>query len=123
MIELLISILGIPIGYILGLIAPEELEEYQKHVTIIKTTLYLILLITILTLQWSNLTVFIIFLLLGILLFVIHQKYSSLLLEIPIYLFFIVTQLYSFHLLPTVLLFLYGIPLGITIKHEKEKKS
>ena len=112
MIEILLSLLGIPIGYALSKIAPEEIPLYSKHLENLKRVLFVAILLTILFLNLNSLTPLIIFLVIGCILFILEIENPCILSEVLIYAYTITAFYFTPSFIIAALLFLYGFPVG-----------
>lgn len=125
MITVLLSLVGILFGFLLAKIAPEELAPGKKYFKFMKVVFYLATL-TIVTVFYilNNLYLYLIIIfVLAIILFLLQLKLKHLILDLLTYLlFFTAAYLYydpTFNLLLATSLFLYGFPVGITLKSRK----
>ena len=124
-LPLLFSLLGIVIGYVLALIAPEELDNGMKYFRFIKQTIYLSIfaLISFHFLSVNFLSYFLVFVFITIILFTILMKNHDLRFEFSVYSFFFIPYFLitdtNIQMLLVSLIFLYGFPLGSLIKSER----
>jgi hypothetical protein len=117
MIEIILALLGILCGILLTYIAPEEIKTGKKYFVWLKRIVYILLLLVMVYLLTARIMFLVIFLLLGILLFVVSLKSKNKYLELPIYLLFIVALLIvEQQALPASLLFIYGLPTGTILR-------
>jgi len=129
--EILFSLSGIVLGYILGMLAVEELHDGKKYFLLVKRILFIaiILFSEFIFIKQNDLLFLLPLLMAGIILFVILLKNKkNLYLEIISYLLFIVTYFLipEYKLLLATLIFLYGFPVGLLIKYyhyDKQKRS
>lgn len=122
--KLLFSFSGIIFGYILGMMAVEELHDGKRYFLHSKKILFITILIisTFYFFQQNNYYGLTLFLLVGIVLFIIQLKRKDLWLEIlPFILFGTVYFFIEVKLLMAILIFLYGFPIGLLIKHNHYK--
>jgi len=121
----LFSLLGIGVGYVLALIAPEELDSGKKYFIFTKQALYfsIFALISFHFLNVQLLSYFLVFVLITIILFTIQIKNNNQWLESSVYFLFIVPYFLitnvNIKILLISLIFLYGFPLGSLIKSER----
>jgi hypothetical protein len=121
MIEAVISILGIPVGYILGHIAHEEIISSKRYIQCIKQIFFVLVggyssyyLFTLGNEFYSGVLFF-----LTIIVLIATFKTKKRLLDIPVYLLLVVLAIVLQNLLVVSLLFMYGLPLGIQLHDTK----
>ncbi len=112
LIQIFLSLLGLPLGYALSKIAPEEVPLYSKHLENLKRIIFISILLTILFLNLNNLTFLLIFLVIGSGLFILEIENPCILSELLIYIFTITAFYFTPSFIITTLLFLYGFPTG-----------
>ena len=123
MFEILIALLGFPLGFILTLIAPEELKDGKRYFLILKHTFFALLILTAVVLllytgHYSFLALPVLYPVLYC--FLHHQKLLSA--EAFNYAFFLLLyfSLYYLHapylIIFSSLVFLYGLPAGTLLK-------
>lgn len=125
---LLFSVSGIIWGYVLGLIAPEELGKGKKYFVLIKRIILGLILI-LLDYQWYALkeyllliifSIMIIFLFLMEMIFVAKRKvYQLLIYSLILVSFFLISDL-DFMLILASLIFLYSLVSGTLLKRVEE---
>ena len=120
MIEVLLSLLGIPSGYLLGLIAKEELETAKKYFTWIKRVLFILLSCIALYFIQSNFLL-IITIISSTLLLIATFKTKKRLLEVLIYVEIITLGYILGGVVLTSLLFIYGLVVGLEIYNDKKR--
>ena len=117
---LLASILGLFSGYLLSLIAPEELKDGKKYFIILRRALFVAISIILLHSLWSTPVYFILFLaVVAIITYLIEWK--SFYFQILVYTLFVSAQSFTNQEMIIPLLFLYGFPVAALIQCHLKK--
>jgi len=125
---LLFSLMGVVLGVILTLIAPEEIREGKKYFVLLKRFIFITiyLLVFVYLINQIYLYPFVLF---SVILFILDFKSNKKILYVLHYLVFIppyfLNTNQNFQLILASLIFLYGFPVGslLRIEHEKEERS
>ncbi len=121
---MLIALSGLFFGYILTLIAQEELSFGKKYFILVKRLIFLIITLVVLIFFWRNWMYFSLFLIVSMSVFSLQLNYAywwmellnySLLMGSYLVMEFIVDADISSKLLIASLIFLYGLPAGTLI--------
>lgn len=116
-LDLIIALSGLLVGYILGFMAAEELRSGIQHFISAQTTFFLLLFLVFITFFTGSRLIFIALAVLGVLLFILTYHYNTALPAVASYLFVCIPYFFiSEHLLYSSLLFLYGLPAGTRLR-------
>ena len=119
---LLFSLTGILFGLILALIAPEELKIGKKYFFLFKLIIFVLIFFLVNYYMYlaKNYYILIPFTILAIILFIVELTSRRKIYELFNYLIFAVPFFFSseqnFQLLLAVLIFIYGLPTGTSLK-------
>ncbi len=121
--EIGIALLGIVVGWVLSLIAPEELDDGKKYFVWGLRLLFIGMLAVGGWLLFDGLLFMILFLLVGIVVLVLLMRKRNVKMSLIPYLLIIPMLFYSYSNLLAVLLFLYGFPVGLLFHETYKKRS
>ncbi|MBI2151556.1 hypothetical protein HYU21_02400 [Candidatus Woesearchaeota archaeon] len=122
-LALLVSLLGLPLGFVLASLVQEEIVTGRKYIFAVKTIINLIIIIIIFNSLRGNLILAIPLLILSLILFLVNIASKNKYLELANYLYFlgayIIMQIIpplefnqQYKMLLLSLIFIYGLPTG-----------
>ena len=115
--QILIALFGIAVGYVLSLIAPEELKVGKKYFVWTLRVIFIGMSAIVTWLLHADLLFMVVFLVIAIVLLVVLLKKGDSKLNLLPYLVFVPLLFLFYSEMLVLLLFLYGFPVGLLL-HE-----